>query len=551
MRRARIIAVPAAFALALVAFATAPGTRATESSSTTVDPLPGRTRTSSQQSESDTQQAINGPAGDFNGDGFADLAVGVPNEDVVGAVDAGGVNVLYGSMNGLVTAGNQWWTQDSAEIGDAAEPSDWFGSAAATGDFNGDGFDDLAIGVPLEDAPEDSGAVNVIYGSAAGLTSTGSQVWSQNSSGIGDGREPGDQFGRALAAADFNHDGAADLAIGAPFERVNKRAHAGAVNVIYGSPTGLDAGGNQFWTEGSTGIIGTPEKGDTFGSALTVSDFNGDTFADLVVGVPREDQAGSDSGIAIVIYGSASGLSAAGNQLWGQDRPGIGGSSETNDLFGYALTAADFDHDGFDDLAVGVPFEDIVARANAGAVNVIYGSATRLRSAGNQLWSQDSPGIANTAEARDEFGFALAAEDFNGDLSADLAIGVPGEDQPTNAGAVAIIYGRPEGLRSAGNQLWTQEALGGSPSEVWDTFAFSLVAGRFGNDTATTAGDLAIGVPAEDVLTKTDAGAVNVAYGSAQGLGPDGSQYWTQDDLAGPADRGDRFGYGLGGHPPA
>jgi len=116
---------------------------------------------------------------------------------------------------------------------------------------------------------------------------------------------------------------------------------------------------------------------------------------------------------------------------------------------------------------------------------------------------------------------------------------------------VAIIYGRPEGLRSAGNQLWTQEALGGSPSEVWDTFAFSLVAGRFGNDTATTTGDLAIGVPAEDVLTKTDAGAVNVAYGSAQGLGPDGSQYWTQDDLAGPADRGDRFGYGLGGHPPA
>jgi hypothetical protein len=538
------IAVPAAFALALLGFSSAPGTRAIESSSARVDPLLGRTEAVTRQSESEVRQPVHRPTGDFNGDGFSDLAIGVPNEDVVGTIDGGGVNVVYGSMTGLITAGNQWWTQDSPGIGDAAEPSDWFGSAAAAGDFNADGFDDLAIGVPLEDAPEDSGAVNVIYGSATGLTSTGSQVWSQNSNGIGDVREPGEQFGRALTTADFNHDGASDLAIGVPFERVNKRAHAGAVNVIYGSPTGLTSAGNQFWTQDSSGIIGSSEKGDRFGAALGVGDFNGDSFADLAVGVPNEDVGKkADAGAVNVTYGSVTGLSSAGNQLWIQDSPGIGGSSETNDLSGYAVTAADFDHDGFDDLAVGVPFEDIVARANAGAVNVIYGSATRLRSAGNQLWSQDSSGIANTAEARDEFGFAVVAEDFNGDLSADLAIGVPGEDPPTNAGAVAIIYGRPEGLRSTGNRLWTQEGFGGSPNEVWDTFAFSLVAGQFGKEEAA---DLAVGVPAEDVLTKTDAGAVNVAYGSPQGLGPEGNQYWTQDDLAGPADRGDRFGYGLG-----
>jgi hypothetical protein len=551
MARARIVAAPAAFVLALLAFSTASGTRATDSPSAGAEPSLGRPSALPRQSPPGPQRQ-DGPTGDFNGDGFADLAIGVPNEDVVGTVDGGGVNVVYGSMTGLVAAGNQWWTQDSGGIRDSAEHSDQFGFASAAGDFNGDGFDDLAVGVPLEDVPEDSGVVNVIYGSATGLTSTGNQVWSQNTAGIGDTREPGDQFGRALMAGDFNHDGAADLAIGVPFERVNKRGHAGAVNVIYGSPGGLDAAGSQFWTEDSPGIIGSSEKGDTFGSALTVGDFNGDTFADLVVGVPREDQVGLDSGIVNVIYGSATRLSAAGNQLWGQDRPRIAETSETNDLFGYAVAAADFDNDGFDDLAVGVPFEDLGGRANAGAVNVIYGTATRLRFPGNQLWSQDSPGMVNAAEGRDEFGFALAAEDFNANLSADLAVGVPGEDPPTNAGAVAIIYGRsPEGLRAKGNRLWTQEALGGSPNEVWDTFAFSLVTGQFGKDDAAAYGDLVIGVPAEDVITKTDAGAINVAYGSPQGLGPEGSQYWTQDDLAGPADRGDRFGFGLGGHSPA
>jgi FG-GAP repeat len=540
--------LPAAFALALVGYASAPGTRASDSSSTPNGRESGGRQSLSPQPRPGPLHPATRPTSDFNGDGFSDLAIGVPNEDVVGTVDAGGVNVVYGSETGLAVAGNQWWTQDSSGIGDSVEASDQFGFSESTGDFNGDGFDDLAVGVPLEDSPEDSGVVNIIYGSPTGLNSAGSQVWSQDSRGIGDVREPGDQFGRALTAADFNHDGAADLAIGVPFERVNKRGHAGAVNVLYGSPTGLTSDGNQFWKQDSPGIISASEKGDTFGSALTVGDFDGDSFGDLVVGVPREDQVGLDSGVVNVIYGSASGLSAAGTQLWGQDRPRIEGSSETNDLLGFALVAADFDHDAFDDLALGVPFEDIGAKANAGAVNVIYGSDSGLNFRGNQLWSQDSSGIVNTADARDEFGFALAAGDLNEDLSADLAVGVPGEDPPTNAGAVAIINGRPEGLGSAGNRLWTQEGFGGSPNELWDTFAFSLVSGQYGKGNAA---DLAVGVPAEDVLTKRDAGAINVAYGSPQGLGPEGSQYWTQDDLAGPADRGDRFGYGLGGHIPA
>ena len=85
-------------------------------------------------------------AGDFNGDGFADLAGGASGEDVGGVRDAGAVSVLYGAAGGLTTAGGRLFTQ----VGSAAEEQDWFGWALAAGDFNRDGFADLAVGAPYE-----------------------------------------------------------------------------------------------------------------------------------------------------------------------------------------------------------------------------------------------------------------------------------------------------------------------------------------------------------------------------------------------------------------
>jgi FG-GAP repeat len=145
---------------------------------------------------------------DFNGDSIPDLAIGAPDETLGGAEAAGVVHVLYGSPSaGLRAAGSQLWSQDSPGVADTAEDVDQFGTALASGDYNGDGRADLAVGAPGENAF--SGVVHLLYGSPTGLTATGSQLWSQDSPGIAGAAEAGDAFGETLAAGTLSTGGGA------------------------------------------------------------------------------------------------------------------------------------------------------------------------------------------------------------------------------------------------------------------------------------------------------------------------------------------------------
>ncbi len=233
----------------------------------------------------------------------------------------------------------------------AREEGDQFGEALAAGDFNNDGFDDLAIGVPGESVgTEDlAGAVNVIYGGANGLTATGDQLWTQNSESIDGEAEAIDLFGHALATCDFNGDGFDDLAIGVSGEN----NLTGAVQILYGAPGGLEAAGNQLWSQASPGIQGAPEEGDRFGSSLACSDIDADGFADLAIGVPNESVGElASAGAVNILYGSAAGLVAARDQIFTQDTEGIGGVAQAGDLFGFDLAFGDFNNDRYPDLVL-------------------------------------------------------------------------------------------------------------------------------------------------------------------------------------------------------
>jgi hypothetical protein len=443
-----------------------PGTASGLSASSPDDYLWTQSETGDGSSESGDQFGQAAACGDFNGDSLDDLAVGAPFEDVGSTSNAGAVNWIKGAGDGgLGPAGGDILYQGSGGgLTGSPETSDYVGWALASCDFNGDGKDDLAIGAPQEDyEAANSGVVHVVYGSSNGLTTTGQNLITQDTFD-GNGSEANDYFGDSLACGDFNGSGHDDLAIGAPQEDYVGEANAGAVFVIYGSGNGLNTAADEVITQDRWGGLG-PEAGDYFGDSLAAGDFNRDGYDDLAGGAPLEDvDPTADAGAVFVIRGTSTWLTGGPQVLRQDDWGGYG--PEAGDQFGKALAAGDFSGEGYDDLAIGAPMEDINAATDAGVINAMHGASNGLTAAPQEL-RQDELGGA--IESGDQMGGALGACDFNGDAKDDLAAGSAGEDVGStgNAGVVNVAYGATGGIENGSVQQWYQghNGMEGEPEQ--------------------------------------------------------------------------------------
>ncbi len=373
--------------------------------------------------------------GDFDCDGFPDLAVGAPGRTVSGHVGAGQVFVFYGSSAGL--EGGTTHSQASVS-GMAVETNDVFGYALAAGNFNGAGCDDLAVGAPNEEVSGvlGAGAVAVFYGVPGGLYRAATEYITQ-SSVPGHGNDAGDHFGLALAAGNFNGDAFDELVVGVPDQDFGSATDAGMVVAFRGAGTGLVPVQTEVLTQLSVPFQ-TRDAGDRFGSVLAVGDFDGSGFDDLAIGVPSEASSGQTNSGAVAIFRGASAGLVPANVEWLTQISGDE-NNEAGDEFGHALAVGDFDDDGFDDLAVGAPGEDIEGRTDNGATFVFFGSSASLNPPRAYYLTQRVFGGAE--ENGDGFGETLIAGDFDNDHKSNLAIGAPSEEVNGRNHAGAVFAG--------------------------------------------------------------------------------------------------------------
>lgn len=406
---------------------------------------------------------------DFNYDGYADVVTAYPDETVAGHEAAGAVRVILG--NG---AGSFLITQNATGIPGAAEAGDRFGHAVTAWYSPYDSYPTLVVGAPGEGAggATEAGEVWFIKGSATGFEFASTYTYTQNSPGVPGELEAGDHFGWSLG-------GSRELAIGAPGEDVGAFADAGSVTVV----------GNEriaAFHQDSPNVSGANETGDRFGWSVSMHGY------DLAVGSPYES-IGSAAGAGAVQHltirpphtpNNAWPAPATRNAV-DQGKPGVSGTPETGDHFGWSVSLVHTDAPNTLSLAVGVPDEGIGDHARAGSVHAFHLDEAAAGYDEYLAANQGSTGIPGSVETGDRFASFVTQVSTDGGPAIITHTGMEagdgeGRDMPAlhvfhpSLGSSAVwlepgAYGIPDGMTLLADHVggnWDQLLVSTSPADV-------------------------------------------------------------------------------------
>ncbi|MET7377567.1 VCBS repeat-containing protein [Streptomyces sp. NPDC005526] len=439
---------------------------------------------------------------DFNGDGYPDLAIGAPGTPLGSTAKAGAVGVLYGSAGGLSTSRKQvltWSGRTNEEDGKTG-----YGSDLQSADLDEDGYADLLSSVAWRHAVDGycGRTVVVNWGGPKGLSGTPQLLVGMpdamhlRSFAVADvdgdrhldlirlgvdatSTDPDGEYGSESATAD-------GAVVHGPFERgsygnrttyfsVDPRNDLNANSVAAGdvngdgvgdiavrtsSPDEPDSRGTVLLTGGAGGFTSEGGLKDAAGrpiggEGVVIGDLNRDGYGDIVVGhsfdgFDSDAELPTRGGALGVVYGGPGGVSTTRKPVWvNQDTSGVPGAGEYGDGMGSALSIGDTDGDGYQDVATGLPGEDLGGVTDAGSVLVLRGSANGLTGTGAKAFSQDTAGVPGAAEKADRFGAETALGDTDGDRKDSLAVGDPAEN--AGNGAAWVFSATSSGTSATGS----------------------------------------------------------------------------------------------------
>ncbi len=406
--------------------------------------------------------------GDVNGDGQDDLVVGAPRNDAAG-LNAGAVYVFLGPLprTGTLTAGQADIVLTGEGWGDIWSLGDLFGACVAVGDLDGDGQADLLVGAPGMDV--NPGQAGELLEAGAAYVFVGGPGLASRSAFQADvkvtGMEAGDLLGISCAVADLSGDGIGDLVVGAP----------SANPQVAGVPKMWDGGAVYVFQGGSTLVSGpastatarfTPEAaGDELGYALSAGDVDGDGFDDLVVSALRNSGVNTNAGRVYVLRG--------GHPLTGRrvtDADFIFSGQQANGRFGAAVTVADLNGDGYEDVLVGAPQNSAGAIRNGRAYLFCGGPSMRDELA----HFADMVCNGETIDGQ-YFGSGLEVVDYDQDGIADSIVGATGNSAGAPGGGRAYTFQGQVDMHdmSATEDTWTLTG-----TSAWGKFGHAISRGK-------------------------------------------------------------------------